>query len=363
MAQSRALTTQGEAIEDSERIVTSALTTQVWASLPEVAAGASDTVAVDFDITVFANNEGPIELVDFNGNRVVWVRPFTQVTVRSRANTRSPWEILGAGQQKGLTIADLAVTAPATAASASSFTASFVAATLASDINTAVDANLAVLETAVALSFAEIQAKVNHAIAAMAAVRLIQLADQTEGTGTLALADVSTDQLVDDDERTVTSARARDTFAILPEIVAGGTGAAVPVSHTVRFTSTAAGDIIIRDFRHRWVTRCPAYQSITVAAMDVVSNTWRDLGTSSETNAKTPAPKVAPLSVVMPVAAASNATFTGGFTAAKLDTAIDLGIDTAFTLLDTNTATAFALVETILNSLLDQLDTLDVTTA
>lgn len=363
MANSRALLVQGEAIEDSERVVTSALGAYVWASLPQVSDGSAATVDDGFDITIFANSTGAVELVDFNGNRVTVVRPFTQVSLRSRDNTRSPWEILRPGQEKGLTITDLAVTDPATAAvSAAAFNATYVEATVESEVDARIVTAAGVLETAVALSFAEMELKVNHAIAALSAMGLIQIADISEGTDTLALADNYDWQLVDDSERTVTSARATITRATLPEIEATGAALAVPPGHTVRFTSTAAGGIEIRDFRFRRVGFCPAFQSITVRASEVANGGgWANLGSTSESDVKSPAPKVAPIAIVNPTIAAPASAYGAAYTNdATFNTALDVAVDAAFDGMDTTTATAFAAFETTINALLVAVERLDV---
>ncbi len=74
MATTRALAATGEAIEDSELTVTSALAFTVKAFLPAIADGSSTTVAAGYTCTVAANAAGDIEIVDSVGRRVGLVK-------------------------------------------------------------------------------------------------------------------------------------------------------------------------------------------------------------------------------------------------------------------------------------------------
>lgn len=363
MAQSRALASQGENIEDSEQVVTSALAYQVWCTLPEVSDGSGTTVATGHVVSVYANSTGTVEVLDNMGKRVAMVRPFTSKTFLSRSNAVSPWQIITKQQSEIGKISDLSVTDGASTASALETLAGTYAK---EDIDTKVDAAVntvtAEIATNLATSFAEVQAVVNKIIAAMEASGVIGLADQTEGTATLALAAVTTPQVVDDSERTVTSGRAYKTVAVLPKITATGATTTVGPAHTVRFTATSTGPIEIWDFYWRRVGTCPAYGSITVRANEAANNTWSNLGLISETDAKVPYPKIAPLSVTMPTAAAPamDGEADGSYTDAGVNAAMDSAIDTAFGGFNTTCATAFAAVETTVNAILAALEGVDV---
>jgi hypothetical protein len=366
MAQSRALAGQGEAITQTEQVVTSALNYMVWCSLPSVVSGGAGA-AVDYGhvVTVFANGEGPVEVVDALGNRVTIVKPFQQVGFRARAtghaSLRRQWEVLDP-QKVGtelVTIADLAVTDGTIAASAVTMPATYVEATQESSLNTALDANSAASEALLATSFGEVEVKVNAIIAALGAMGIIAGVDQTEGTDSLALADNQTWQVVDDSERTVTSARSTPTYITLPKIVAAGTGTAVPPLHNIRIAANAAGSITVRDFYHRKVCVVAPWTSRTVLAMEATNNTWADLGTVSPAlNALVPAPKVAPLVVTLPTYTASAADFAAAYgDDATYLAAVEAAADAVFAGMATSLAVSFAQVETTVNAILVALET------
>lgn len=364
MAQSRALAGQGEAITQTEQVVTSALDYGVWVSLPAVVSGgAGAAVDYGFVTTVFANGEGYIEVVDALQNRVAIVKPFTQMGFRARAtghaSLRRAWEPYTDAQGTELvTIADLAVTDGVTDASAVSLPATYVEATTEAGVNTALDAMAAASEALIAVSFAQIEVKVNNVIAVLGAMGIIGGVDQTEGTDSLALTDVRTWQVVDDSERTVTSARAADCFITLPKISADGATTTVQPLHNVRIAANSSGRIYVRDFFHRAVCTVPAWQSRTVLALEATNNSWTDLGPISPAlNALVPSPKVAPLVITLPTYTASAADFAAAYTDdATYLAALEAAADAVFAGMDTSFDVAFAQCETTINALLVALE-------
>ncbi len=74
MALTRALAATGEAIEDSETTVTSALAGNVKAFLPAIDDGATTTVDDGYQVLVSANAAGDVEIVDVFGRRVAMVQ-------------------------------------------------------------------------------------------------------------------------------------------------------------------------------------------------------------------------------------------------------------------------------------------------
>ncbi len=363
MAQSRALAAQGETISSTEVVVTSALGYQVWCSLPLVSDGSGVTVDDGHNVTVYANSTGSVEVVDHLGKRVAFVKPFTSLTFVARDNSVSPWQVVATQQSETGKIADLSVTDGASTAAASTFPAAYDDATHGASFDAQVEVVTDEIETNLAVSFAEVESKVNSIIAALSAAGVTAAASQAEGTDTLALAAVTTPQVVDDSERTVTSARAFGTIAVLPKIVAAGAGTAVPPTHTVRVTASSTGPITVLDFFHRKVAVCPAYGSITVKAEDADTNRWANLGLISEANAKIPVPTVAPLAVTMPTAAAPAMVAPATYADATWNSAGDTAIDAAFAGIDATCATAFAAVETTLDAVLVALEVADIVAA
>lgn len=363
MAQSRALASQGEAVTQTEQVVTSALDYDVWCSMPDVVDGGAGA-AVDYNwyVAFVTTAEGSIEVRDASGRRVVTVPSFSSLGLRSRAsNIGREWEVIAPGGTSELaTIADLAVTDLTPTTSAVSLPAAYGdAATQNAAVDSALtDGIIAEMEGELATAFGQIEVKVNAAIAALVAYGIMAPADQTEGTGTLTLADNSTWQVVDDSERTVTSARSHPTYATLPSVVASGTGTAVPPLHTVRVNATGSGPIIVRDFRHRWVATVAPYTSRTLIAREAADNTWQDLGPASPgLNALIPAPTVAPLSVTLPTFDAPASDFAAAYTDdATYLASLEASCDNAFGGLETNLAAAFAEVETTVNAILVALE-------
>ena len=96
MATTRALAATGEAIEDSELTVTSALAISVKAFLPEVASGSGATVAAGFTCTVSANAAGDIEIVDVVGRRIAVVASGTTQQFVAHGDANDPqWVVSG----------------------------------------------------------------------------------------------------------------------------------------------------------------------------------------------------------------------------------------------------------------------------
>lgn len=360
MAQSRALAGQGEAITQTEQVVTSALDYPVWCSLPSVVSGGAGA-AVDYAhvVSVMANGQGAIEVVDANGNRVCIVKPMTQVAFKSRAGTIKPWEItMNASGSLLATIADLAVTDGAVGASGVTMPASYVQETQVTAVNAALDANSALAEALLATSFGQVEAKCNAALAALVAMGIVRNNDTTEGTTELALALTTNTvnwQVVDDAETFVTSARATDCFATLPDISAAGTTTTTRDGTIVRFAANAAGRIIVRDFQHRHVCTVPAWTSMDVIAQDyTVNKHWAVLGSVSPAlSILVPQPYVAPLSVTLPTFTAAASSLGAAYTNdATYLAAIEADVDAVAAGMATSLAVAFAQVETFVNALL-----------
>jgi hypothetical protein len=350
------LASQGETITQTEQVVTSALAYKVWCSLPSVVSGGAGA-AVDYGwyVSIFANGAGRIEVLDANGRQVAVVPAYRALSFRSRAGDE-PWEVMENSSGTELaTIADLAVTDLTPTASAASLPAAYGdAATQNAAVDTQIGVVVTDVESELAIAFAQIEVKVNAVIAALQSAGIIANVVQTEGTDTLALADVRTPQVVDDSERTVNSARAANTIAILPEVEASGTGAAVPPLHNVRFSATSSGRIEVLDFLHRRVCFVEPYTSRTVLALDVANQRWADLGEISPAlNALVPAPQVAPLSVTLPTFAAPASNFAAAYTNdATYLASLEASADNAFGGLVTTLAAAYAEVETTINAIL-----------
>lgn len=362
MAQSRALAASGEAITQTEQVVTSALNVDVWVSLPDVVSGGAGA-AVDYDwyVVVQANGAGRVEVRDASGRRVAIVEPKSQLGFRSRAsNIGSEWEVLENGNTSELaTIADLAVTDLTPTASAASLPAAYGdAATQNAAVDTAIGTVVTDVEGELATAFGEIEVKVNGAIAALVAAGIMAPVDQSEGTDTLALADNETWQTVDDSERTVNSARTHPTFATLPEITADGADATVPVLHSVRVNATSSGPIFVRDIEEKFVGVVPPFQSRTFIAQFATPQKWLVKSTSPALNALIPVPKVAPLVVTLPTFAAPASDFAAAYTNdATYLASLEASCDRAFDGLATTLAAAFAEVETTVNAILAALET------
>lgn len=86
MALSRAIAATGETVSKTERLVTSALTIPVKVFLPEIAAGASATVAAGFSTRIVALSTGTIEVVDFIGKRVALVGGYGAIQVQAKGD-------------------------------------------------------------------------------------------------------------------------------------------------------------------------------------------------------------------------------------------------------------------------------------
>ena len=360
MAQSRALAGQGEAITQTEQIVTSALDYMVWVSLPLVVSGGAGA-AVDYDhiVSVMANGQGAVEVVDAAGNRVTIIKPMTQASFRSRAGTIKPWEvIINASGSLLPTIADLAVTDGAVGASGVTMPASYAEATTEAAVDAAIDANSALAEALLATSFGEVEAKCNAILASLVAMGIVRNNDTSEGTTELALALTTASvqwQVVDDDETFVTSARATDCFCTLPDISAAGTTTTTRDGTIVRIAANSSGRIYVRDFQHRHVCTVPAWTSMDVIAQDyTVNKHWAVIGSVSPAlSILVPQPYVAPLSVTLPTFTASSALFAAAYTDdATYLAAVEATVDTAAAGMATSLAVAFAEVETFVNAIL-----------
>ena len=94
MATVRALAATDEQIEDSELVVTSALTVGVKAFLPEIDDGAGTTVDTTYQVLVVANSSGDIEIVDIFGARVFTVLAGSSATFRAQGSVTAPiWTV------------------------------------------------------------------------------------------------------------------------------------------------------------------------------------------------------------------------------------------------------------------------------
>ena len=360
MAQSRALAGQGEAITQTEQIVTSALDYMVWCSLPLVVSGGAGA-AVDYNwtISVMANGQGPVEVVDAAGCRVAIVKPRTQVAFRSRAGTVKPWEATMNAQGTVLaTIADLAVTDGAVGASGVTLPVAYVEATTEAAVDLAIDANSALAEALLATSFAQVEVKCNAALSALVAAGVIRHSDTAEGTTEKALALTTATvqwQVCEDEHTFITSARATDCFATLPDISDAGTTTTTRDGTVVRIAANSSGKIYVRDFLHRHVCTVPAWTSMDVIVQNyTVDKHWAVLGSVSPAlSILVPQPYVAPLVVTLPTFTASAADFGAAYTDdATYLAAIEAAIDGASAGMATSLAVAFAEVETFVNALL-----------
>ena len=100
MATVRALAGDGEQIEDSELVVTSALTVAVKAFLPEIDDAAGTTVDDTYQVLVVANSSGDIEVVDIFGARVFTVQAGTSATFRAQGDLAAPiWSVVAQAPQ------------------------------------------------------------------------------------------------------------------------------------------------------------------------------------------------------------------------------------------------------------------------
>jgi len=360
MAQSRALAGQGETITQTELVVTSALDYMVWCTLPVVLdGGAGATVPYAHVVSIMANGQGPIEVVDSNGNRVCIIPPMTQMSFKARAGLTKPWEkAMNFSGSLLATVADLAVTDGAVGASGVTMPATFVQATQVTAVNLALDANSALSEALLSTSFDEVELMANQCLAALISAGIVRNNDTSEGTTELALALTTATvqwQVVDDAETFVTSARATDCFCTLPDISAAGTTTTTRDGTVVRIAANNAGRIYVRDFKHRLVCTVPPWTSMDVIAEDyTVNKTWRVLGSVSPAlSILVPQPYVAPLVVTRPTYTAAASSIGAAYTNdATYLAALEADGDAVFAGMATSLAVAFGEVETFVNALL-----------
>jgi hypothetical protein len=379
MAGVRALAAQGEQVEDSEAIVTSALGYQVWCSLPDVSSDGATTTQKYGDVKSFrAGSSGPIEVRDHMGRRVCIVPPFGTLVVKARNNDSESlpsWEVFGPGYkqggQKAVHLADLAVTNLATAvgASAAAFSASYVEATIEGEADSAIDTVAAALVVLATASFQEVEEKVNAIIAQLDLMGLTGDISIAEGTDTLALssANPGTWQLVDDSETLVTNANAFPVYCTLPDVSSDGATTTVPLKHIVKFKNTGGGPIVVRDFDHRFVCIVPDEVNKIVRAVSATDgeNKWQVLDDmdSELTLAPTRVAQIAPLSITAITPAASAIDLAAAYADLDWDTETDVAIDAVMDSIDTDTAAAFAQIEVTVNAILVAIETITLTAA
>lgn len=370
MAGTRALAAQGEQVEDSEAVITSALGYQVWCSLPDVSSDGSGVTQKYGDVKSFrANSTGPIEVRDHMGRRVCIVPPYGNLVVKARNNDSESlpsWEVFGPGYkhggQKGVHLADLAVTDGTSTAISSDFSAAYDEATVEAEVDALIDANIDDIEADLAVSFGEVEEKVNAIIAQLDLMGLTGDIDISEGTDTLALADSTDWQVIDDSETLVTNAQSHPVYCTLPDVVAGGTGTAVPLKHIVKFKNTGGAPIIVRDFDHKFVCVVPDEVNKIVRAISATDGEtkWQILDDmdSELTLAPTRVATVEPLSITLPSIADSATDLASSYSDADWNSAIDTVIDAQYDLLDAACATAFAQIETTVNAILVAIETI-----
>jgi hypothetical protein len=366
MAGTRALAAQGEQVEDSEAVVTSALAVQVWCSLPDVSSDGATTTQKYGDVKSFrATSTGAIEVRDHMGRRVCIVPPFGQLVLKARNNDSESlpsWEVFGPGYkhggQKGVHLADLACTnlTAAIADSAAAFSTSYVEATIEGEADSYLDITMASAIAKATIAFLEVEEKVNAIIAQLDLMGLTGDISIAEGTDTLALA-ASTDwQLVDDSETLVTNSRAYTVYATLPDVSSDGATTTVPLKHIVKFKNTGGGPIIVRDFDHKFVMVVEDEDVKIVRAISATDGTqkWQILDDqdSELTLAPSRVATVAPLSITLPTVAGAAIDLAAAYADLDWDTETDVVIDAQFDLLDTATAAAFAEIETTINAIL-----------
>ena len=386
MAASRTLAAQGEAVEDSEWIVTNDLGYMVWCSMPDVSSNGATTTAKYGDVfEIRCDGAGGIEVVDFYGRRVCIVPPFSTLHLKAKdqdeftddsSNTRpvlSSWEVFGPGYQaggkKGVHIADLAVTDGATTATTSALADSYVKATVQDEINADIDALSAEMLADLTTSFGECEEKINQIIAQLGYMGLTGDVDVTEGSDTLTLADNQDWQIVDDSELLVTSARAYPTYCTLPDIVAGGAGALTRLGSHIKISSTGGSSVTVRDFQHRYVCTVMDEEVKIIKPVLAASTSgyqWivTDDVDSELTIAKTRVAWIDPLVVTLPTMAASAIVLAASYLDTDIEAAMDLALDGVFvtgaTGLDVQLDTAFAQIETTVNAILVALETVTV---
>lgn len=374
----RVLASQGEQVEDSEAIVTSALGYPVWCSMPDVSSDGATTTAKYGDVFSFrATSTGPIEIRDHMGRRVAIVRPFSKLVLVARNNDSEAlpsWEVFGPGYKKPgssalpVHIADLAVTDSAIAGSTAALTAAYVEATAESEVNAGVDASLTLLEASAALSFGEVEEKVNRIIAQLDLAALSDDISIAEGTDTLALAATSATvvwQTVADSERLVTNARAHTVYCTLPDVSSDGATTTVPLKHSILFKNTGGGPIIVRDFDHKFVCVVPDETNVIIKAISATANTpkWAVIDEHGSELALATAivNEVAPLNITMPLAGDCAVDLAAAYTDANWNAKVDTAIDAAVDTFDTAVAAAFAQVETTVNAILVAIETVTLT--
>lgn len=88
MATSRALAADGEQIQSTELVVTSALAFPVTAILPPIGDGTAGTVTDDSSLAVWANGAGSVLLKDQYGHLLVTVPPGETIILNARVATQ-----------------------------------------------------------------------------------------------------------------------------------------------------------------------------------------------------------------------------------------------------------------------------------
>lgn len=95
---------------------------------------------------------------------------------------------------------------------------------------------------------------------------------------TVALADNGNDQVIEDDDTYVSSARTQTTYAVLPPVDDGST-TTVAVGYEIRFEATGGSPIVIKTADGRRVGTCPGRgQAVVVAeagANESETDFWR----------------------------------------------------------------------------------------
>jgi hypothetical protein len=363
---SQNLTADLQQILKANTFVSSDLAFPVQAILPPVGDGTGLTTDNNVLFVIAARNTGGIELLDERGRRVWYVRPRTAVTLRSTDETvgNAPrWVPETPALQEALKITDFAGTnlVAALAASASTFNAAYSEAQSDLDINLAIDTGAADIVTKTTARFVELEDKINLLARAMF-VGLGASIDNSPNAGqTLALAAsaMSVRQLVEDDDKLVTSARAFPTSVSLPPVVDGGAGTAVDDGYTIRLEANAAGGIYVFDSTDRYVGYVEPFTNAWVQSSLDPNRPWQFM---PQDGFEVPLGRagVAELNITRVTAPASAADSPASYTDAGWNSAVDAALDTVLAGVDTDCDTAFDEADAFLNSLLLTLESLDL---
>ena len=351
----------------NEIFAASDLAYSVRVILPVVDDGTGATTDNNVLFVIAARSTGGVEVLDELGRRVRYVRPRTAIILRSTDGTlgKAPrWVLERPGMEEAAKINDLTATnlVAGVAASAVDYEATYVELEVEAATDAAVDALAADIVTKTSVIFEEIEGKLNRISRALMVGLGVGLDNTVAAGGTLALADSAPSalQLVDDDEKLVTSARAQDLTVVLPDIVDGATGAAVDDGYVIRLEANSTGGIRILDYDHTFVGFVKPFTNARVQSSLASDKPWQFMpqdgyeialglegGMSLEVTAVTPAAS----------AAAFGATYGDD---ATFSTAADVAIDAMLASVDTDCDAAFDEIDAFIAKILKTLETNDV---